>query len=354
MELLFCAGFCKRRTWVAFALLIAGVLAATTLGTENGAVSKAIWSTGSGYILHNSRKPKAIMPQTAVIEVKAVGLNPADWKVVNNLASIPFLRWFVPQAPGYDLSGVVVSASPTCTSVKVGDRVFGQGLGVLQQYAVGYCPHLGKLPDSVSFVQGAAAPTVSYTALVGLRKLKEKDSVLIVGASGGCGLAGIALSKARNVAKIYCVASAKNREEVMSRGCDGFYDYTAPDFKSKIVTDLKGKIDIVYDTVTELIHIPSMYVDLLMPTLKASGQYVALNPSLDALKAENFKKFHTFLAAPDRSEVDFVSRTPSLFTELKVALVMDGLNVSNVYRAYDQLKSHRTVGKIVLTVGESA
>jgi len=279
-------------------------------------------------------------------------LNPADHKLMNKFGSAPFLRWVLPQAAAYDMSGVIVEVGKNCVGVKVGDSVMGQALGAVQEYAVTYCPHLSVLPKSVSYAQGAASTTVTFTALVGLRKLKESDSILIVGASGGCGQAGIGLAKARKAGKIYCVASKKNQAEVMSRGCDVFFDYTSSDFESRVLNELKGKVDIVYDTVTEPQHIPSQYIDLLMPTLKETGTYVALNPSLDALKPENFKKFHTFMAAPSQADVDYLSNHPELLSSVRIALELEGLDVTNVYRAYELLKSHRTVGKIVLTIGD--
>jgi NADPH:quinone reductase-like Zn-dependent oxidoreductase len=354
IEVLFCIACCGRKAKLGFALLVALVLGVTAGFSHQGVKNRSIWSTSSGFVLHDSLKPKAVLPGTAIINVKAAGLNPADYKLMNKLGSIPFLRWATPQSPAYDMSGVVVEVGPGCNTVKVGDAVFGQSLGAVQEYSVGICRNLGVLPKSVSFVQGAASPTVTFTALVGLRKLKENDALLIVGASGGCGQAALALAKARKAGKIYCVASGKNRDEVMAKGCEVFYDYTSPDFKSRIASELNGKIDLLYDTVTEPTDIPSQYIDLLMPTVKENGNYVALNPNLDALKAENRKKFSTFVALPTREEIDYMSAHPELFSALRVSQVFDGLNVSNVYKAYEQLQSHRTVGKIVLTVGESS
>ncbi len=105
-------------------------------------------------------------------------------------------------------------------------------------------------PVTATFAQAAAMPTAYLTGLQGLRDkggLKAGDKVLVIGASGGCGLAGISLAKHLGAKEIVAVCSGKNKAVVRERGATKVVDYTTEDLGN--ASDLpKNSFDLVYDT----------------------------------------------------------------------------------------------------------
>merc|ERR550532_3072536 len=122
---------------------------------------------------------------------------------------------------GLDVAGVVESVGSNVTSLNVGDEVFGGVKGSLAEFAVGKPESLGKKAKCLSFVEAAAMPIAYMTSLQSLRdagKLEPGSRVLIIGASGGCGLAAVQLAKAMDAGHISGVCSGKNEAIVMENG----------------------------------------------------------------------------------------------------------------------------------------
>jgi len=196
--------------------------------------------------------------------------------------------------------------------------------------------------------QAAAYPTVGYTALTGFKKYKEGTSVLIVGASGGCGQAAILLAKSRKIKNIYCISSKKNTEVVTALGCTEVFDYKDPKFEQTVVSKLKGKVGMVYDAVTG--PFDSYYLKLLNQTLVNDGTYVGLNVVVEAYLS-GYKNFHAFMASASSEEIAYASTHPALF-QVKIAYYGTGLNLDDVNHGYDLVKSSRAVGKVVMKLSD--
>lgn len=109
----------------------------------------------------------------------------------------------------------------------------------------------------------------------------SEKTLLIVGASGGCGLFAVALGKALHVGKVIGISSAKNKDLVLQAGATDFIDYTAKDFNEQIQR-LHGKVDVVYDTVSSFEdhdYYPSL-VKTLKPNDSPKAQYIGINGKL--------------------------------------------------------------------------
>ncbi len=111
----------------------------------------------------------------------------------------------------FDYSGVVTAVGPGVPDFKVGDAVFGSALGkgALAEHIVTKASMAAKKPVSLTFFEAASLTTVYITSLQSIRdhgKLPTNGavnrSVLVLGASGGCGLAALQLSKALGVNEI--------------------------------------------------------------------------------------------------------------------------------------------------------
>ena len=135
------------------------------------------------------------------VRVHAAALNPLDYKLPGMLPF--FLRWRLrgKAAVGYDFAGVVDAVGADVRGFKPGDRVFGNsvgGTGTLAQYVLTAPSDVALLPAAVPFAAAATLPGSGLTSLQALTgRLQPGASLLLMGASGGCGSLGVQIARAR-------------------------------------------------------------------------------------------------------------------------------------------------------------
>ncbi len=183
--------------------------------------------------------------------------NPADWHI---LRGEPFFArfsfgLFKPKHKilGADFAGVVEAVGDKVSHFKVGDRVFGENLngGAFAEYISAPAEVCGKIPEGLSFAEMASSPIAGLTALQALithGKLKEGESILINGASGGVGHFAVQIAKTYG-AKVTAVCSNRNLDFVKSLGADEVIAYD----KENIHTH-QEHYDLVLDTHGNLSH----------------------------------------------------------------------------------------------------
>ena len=170
----------------------------------------------------------------ALVRVRAVSINPADWYgVTAPLAIRPTMGIFKPRSDrtGIDFAGTVEAVGKDVTHVQPGDEVFGARNGALAEYVTVRDAVVPK-PANVSFEEAAAVPVAAITALQALRdkgRLQPGQRVLVNGASGGVGTFAVQIAKALG-AQVTGVCSTGNVELVRSLGADHVIDYTREDF----------------------------------------------------------------------------------------------------------------------------
>lgn len=215
-------------------------------------------------------------PSEVLLEVRSAAINPVDYK----LPRVAFGPVY-----GLDVSGIVKavggsSSSPSTEGFKVGDEVFGRAAsGSLAKYSVASAAELAPKPDFLSHNDAAALATAYLTGLQSLRdagRVKEGSSVLVIGASGGCGLAGVQLAKAMGASRVVGICSRKNAELVTSAGADDIVDYTDSAALDIFFETNKGQFDCVYDTATGSGG-GEDYTKASIPLLTNGGEYVQIN-----------------------------------------------------------------------------
>jgi NADPH:quinone reductase-like Zn-dependent oxidoreductase len=148
------------------------------------------------------------------IAVRAVGVNPIDWKVRSGA-----MGGDLPRRVGQEASGVVDEVGDGVSEVAVGDEVFGSpaGGGAAAEYVV--LSNWAPIPESLDFAGAAALPVAVETAVRCLDLLGVSDgmTLLINGASGGVGQSAVQLARARG-ARVIGTASERNHEFVRSLG----------------------------------------------------------------------------------------------------------------------------------------
>jgi NADPH:quinone reductase-like Zn-dependent oxidoreductase len=154
---------------------------------------------------------------------------------------------------GADFAGIIEEVGNNVTHFKVGDRVFGESYkaGAFAEYICVPATVCGLMPEGTHFPQMASVPIAGLTALQALvthGNLKEGESVLINGASGGVGHFAVQIAKAYG-AKVTAVCSGKNAHFVKSLGADQVIAYD-----KESIHQHNGKYNLIVDTHGNLSH----------------------------------------------------------------------------------------------------
>ncbi len=150
------------------------------------------------------------------VRVRAVGVNPIDWKVRRGL-----MGGDLPKVTGQEVAGVVDEVGDGVTDVAVGDEVFGAaaGGGGAAQYAL--LENYARIPASLDFAGAAALPVAVETAsrTLDLMEVSDGQTVLVNGAAGAVGIATVQLARERG-ARVIGTASPGNHEYLRSYGAE--------------------------------------------------------------------------------------------------------------------------------------
>ena len=223
---------------------------------------KALLSTAPGgpdtLVMSDIDAPTAGSGQL-LVDVKACAINYPDVLIIEDKYQFKPQR---PFAPGSEIAGVVSAVSDGVSGFAVGDHVFavtGHG-GLVEQIAVDATRAM-KLPKGRSYAEGAAFMMTygtSIHALVDRGRIKAGDSLLVLGAAGGVGLAAIELGKAYGARVVGAVSSEEKAQAARDAGADDVVIYgRAPCDKeqSKALAEQfkaaggKGGFNLIYDGV---------------------------------------------------------------------------------------------------------
>lgn len=185
------------------------------------------------------------------IRVKAAGLNFPDTLIIEGKYQF---KPTMPFSPGGEMSGEVVAVGDKVTRFKVGDRVAGlTGFGAFAEEIVIAEDNLLPVPANMSDEKAAAFTMVygtSYYALKQRANIQPGETLLVLGASGGVGLATVELGKAMGARVIAAASSAEKLEVAKAAGADEVINYTEEPLKDTVKKLTGGKgIDVIYDPV---------------------------------------------------------------------------------------------------------
>lgn len=158
-------------------------------------------------------------PGEIAIEVKAAGVNPADWKMRQGRFGD---HWTLPAPMGLEAAGVVTRLGDGVEGFAVGDAVLGvtaPGFGGLAEHTVLRADQTVAKPEDVSFVDAAAIPIAGATAydVTHQIELEAGQSMLILGAGGGVGTMAAQIGQVHQF-RVFGVAGASKRALVESAG----------------------------------------------------------------------------------------------------------------------------------------
>jgi NADPH2:quinone reductase len=186
-----------------------------------------------------------------VIQVKACSLNFPDTLIIQGKYQY---KPALPFTPGSDIAGIVSSVGSAVKHLKVGDEVFGFVTnGGFAEEVITPAKNVFPKPPKMDYATGASflmAYGTSYHALKNRAKLQEGETLVVLGASGGVGLAAVELGTQMGARVIACASTQEKIDLCKAYGAEEGINYTKENLKERIkaLTDGKGA-DVIYDPV---------------------------------------------------------------------------------------------------------
>jgi NADPH2:quinone reductase len=211
-------------------------------------------------------------PGEVVVRVMAAALNFFDTLII---AGKYQTKPAMPFSPSAEFAGMVESIGAGVSGYKIGDRVLGySGYGAARESIAIMTERLVKIPDGLDFDRAAGLCVTYGTTLHALKDraaLKNGETLAVLGASGGVGLAAIELGKIMGARVIACASSADKIAFARKHGADEGIDYAKDDLKEALrrVTDGRGA-DVIYDPVG------GAYAESALRSIAWMGRYLVI------------------------------------------------------------------------------
>jgi NADPH2:quinone reductase len=207
-----------------------------------------------------------------VIGVKASGVNFPDTLIIQGKYQF---KPPMPFTPGSDVAGVVTAVGEGVASLRVGERVFAfVGVGGFAEEVVAEADTVAPIPDGVDFVSAAAFVMTYGTAYYALKdraQLQPGETLLVLGAAGGVGLAAVELGHVLG-ARIIAAASSDEKLAVAREcGAEAGINYATEDLKERVKALTGGDgVDVVCDPVG------GPYAELALRAIAWEGRYLVI------------------------------------------------------------------------------
>jgi|TARA_A200000159_G_scaffold87578_1_gene81096 NADPH2:quinone reductase len=192
-----------------------------------------------------------LKPGHVIVDIQSCALNFPDVLMVEgkyqSLPPFPF-------TPGGEFAGTVSQVAPDVSQWQVGDGVFAAcGHGAMAEQISVAASALRAKPQGMSFAKASGISTTygtSYYALKQRADLQPGETLLVLGAAGGVGLAAVELGKAMGARVIAAASSPEKLEVARQAGADDLIDYSDGELKEKVKALTEGRgADVIYDPV---------------------------------------------------------------------------------------------------------
>ena len=208
------------------------------------------WGPPESLVIED-RPPLEAGPGKVVVSVKAASVKFSDTLLIQNKyqtkPELPFI-------PGSEVTGVVKSIGAGVEGWKVGDRVSAQTTyGGYAEEVIAEPERLAAIPESIDFASAAGLGSTygtAYYALTDRGQLRAGETLLVLGASGGVGLAAIEVGKVLGAKVIACASSEEKLAVCREHGADETINYDSEDMRARVKAITKGKgVDVICDPV---------------------------------------------------------------------------------------------------------
>ncbi len=287
----------------------------------------------------------SITSNEVLVKVIAASVNPVDWKIREGYLK-EMISYSMPLTLGWDVSGVVTAVGADVTRFRVGDAVYSRPdikrNGTYAEYIAIRESEIAHKPLTISHNEAASLPLAGITAwevLITTAQLSAGQKVLIHAGSGGVGSLAVQLAKSRG-AYVIATTSGKNRAFVESLGADEVIDYQTQQF-----TEILQDVDVVFDTLGGDIQESSWSV------LKQGGILVSIVSPPAEEKARELGVRCAFVFIEPNAYI--LEQLAKLVEQGKLRPIVGAeFALKDIAKAHALSESGRTVGKIVLYVGQ--
>lgn len=205
------------------------------------------------------------------VDVDIAGLAHVDMLVVANKyqvkAPLPFI-------PGSEFAGIVAAVGAGVTTPVVGDRVVGtMFVGACAERVVVRADNVRVLApdlDGATAIAGGVSYATSYHALRSVAAVQPGETVLVLGASGGVGLAAVEIATALGAKVVAAATGAEKLAVTAEAGASITIDYSGDDFRERLKATVPDGIDVVLDPVG------GRYAEPALRSLRPGGRFVTV------------------------------------------------------------------------------
>ncbi len=295
-------------------------------------------------------------PGQVVVRLHAAGVNPVESYIRSGTYA---MKPSLPYTPGNDGAGVVESVGAGVTRVKTGDRVYTSASvsGTYAEQALCLEGQVQRLPDNVSFEQGAAMGVAYGTAYRGLflrGDAKAGETVLVHGASGGVGTAAVQLARAAGMMVIGSAGSEDGLKLVKEQGAHHVLNHSSDGHYDEVMKLTEGR---GVDVILEMLANKNLAKDLTVLAKKGravvigSRGTIEINPR-DAMGREADIRGVTLWAT---TEAEFKQIHAALIAGLESGtlrpVIGQNIPLAEAARAHVEIMKHSgALGKIVLAM----
>lgn len=300
-----------------------------------------------------------IKKNEVLLDVHAAGINFPDTLIIEGKYQFkpPF-----PFSPGGEAAGVISAVGEKVSHLQVGQRVMAlTGWGSCAEQVAVPAYNILPMPEGMDFPTAAAFSMTYGTAIHALKQrgaLQEGETLLVLGASGGVGLAAIEIGKAMGARVIAAASSAEKLEVARQAGADELINYHDEDVRERLKTLTKGQgVDVIIDPVGgdlfETVFRSIAWNGRMLVIGFASGTIPSLPANLPLLKGAAV--IGVFWGAfAQRQPQDNVANFQQLFAwyaqgKLK-PLVSQTFPLEETAAAINTLGARKAVGKLVIKV----
>ncbi|MEE4650514.1 NADPH:quinone oxidoreductase family protein [Pseudomonas alliivorans] len=295
-----------------------------------------------------------------LLDVRAAGVNFPDTLIIEGKYQFkpPF-----PFSPGGEAAGVISAVGEKVTHLKPGDRVMAlTGWGSFAEQVAVPNYNVLPIPESMDFTVAAAFSMTYGTSMHALKQranLQPGETLLVLGASGGVGLAAVEIGKALGARVIAAASSAEKLEVARNAGADELINYTEANLKDEIKRLTNGNgVDVIYDPVggdlfDQAIRAIAWNGRLLIVGF-ASGRIPELPVNLALLKGASVVGvfWGSFAQRQPQDNAANFKQLFAWFEEGKLKpLVSQVYPLERAGEAIDALGGRRAVGKVVVSIG---
>jgi NADPH2:quinone reductase len=288
-----------------------------------------------------------------LVRVRAAGVNPYDTYMRNGTYPI---KPPLPYTPGSDAAGTIEAVGQGITGVKAGDRVYTATTisGAYAEYALALESQVHRLPEMISFAQGAGLWVpygTAYTALRHHAAARAGETVLVHGASGGVGVAAVQFARAQGLVVLGTAGTERGLDLVRQQGAHHAFDHSKGGYLEEILKATGGK---GVDVVLEMLANVNLAADLKL--LAPHGRVIvignrgeiSINPRELMSRRATVRGFTLWGATAVESAEIHAAVAAGLENGTLRPIVGKELPLEEAPRAHREVMSSGAYGKIVL------